>query len=215
MRSYDVIKARQRAIRDQFPEDFGLRIHRAISWLGRAEREQDDPDAAFLFYWISFNAAYAAERDQLGEKDAFRAYLQRLADIDQKRRIYNAVWQRFSGPIRLFLENRHVFGPWWHFQNGLEGYENWEERFTREKARFARALQANDTVSILSMLFDRLYVLRNQLIHGGATWNSRVNRAQIRDGAAILGVLVPVFIELMMDHAHEDWGRPFYPVTEG
>ncbi|MFC6689464.1 hypothetical protein [Jhaorihella thermophila] len=83
------------------------------------------------------------------------------------------------------------------------------------KARFARALQANDAVSILSMLFDRLYVLRNQLIHGGATWNSRVNRAQIRDGAAILGFLVPVFIELMMDHAHEDWGRPFYPVTEG
>lgn len=28
---------------------------------------------------------------------------------------------------------------------------------------------------ILSILFDRLYVLRNQLVHGGATWNSDVN----------------------------------------
>ena len=50
------------------------------------------------------------------------------------------------------------------------------------------------------MVFDRLYVLRNQLVHGGATWNSSVNRAQVRDGAAILGFLLPVFVDLMMDN---------------
>jgi hypothetical protein len=30
-------------------------------------------------------------------------------------------------------------------------------------------------VKILSMLFDRLYVLRDQMTHGGATWNSATN----------------------------------------
>jgi hypothetical protein len=36
----------------------------------------------------------------------------------------------------------------------------------------------------------------------------------VRDGAAILGFLMPVFVDLMMDNPQEDWGRPFYPVVE-
>ena len=26
--------------------------------------------------------------------------------------------------------------------------------------------------------------------------------------------LMPVFVDLMMENPHEDWGRPFYPVVE-
>ena len=48
----------------------------------------------------------------------------------------------------------------------------------------------------------------------GATWNSRVNRDQVRDGAAILAFLMPVFVDVMMDNPGEDWGRPFYPVVQ-
>ncbi len=51
-------------------------------------------------------------------------------------------------------------------------------------------------------------------MHGGSTWNSRVNRDQIRHGAEILGCLVPIMAEIMMDHPHEDWGQPFYRVVE-
>lgn len=76
------------------------------------------------------------------------------------------------------------------------------------------ALKARDTLTILQILFDRLYVLRNQLIHGGATWGGSVNRDQVRDGARILSVLVPTFIELMMDAPDLDWGQPAYPVVE-
>jgi len=43
---------------------------------------------------------------------------------------------------------------------------------------------------------------------------SVVNRAQVRDGTAILAFLMPVFVDLMMDHPQEDWGHPFYPVIE-
>ena len=84
---------------------------------------------------------------------------------------------------------------------------------SRER-RFVRALRARDTVEVLSRVFDRLYVLRNQLVDGGATWNSRVNRDQVRDGAAILAFLLPVFVDVMMDNPGEAWGRPFYPVVQ-
>ena len=82
------------------------------------------------------------------------------------------------------------------------------------KRRFNLALANKDTKVVLSMLFDRLYVLRNQLMHGGSTWNSSINRDQVRDGARILGFLVPIFVELMMDNPDVAWGHPYYPVID-
>ena len=67
---------------------------------------------------------------------------------------------------------------------------------------------------VLRLVFDRLHVLRNRIVLGGATWDSRVNRDQVRGGGAILAFLMPVFVGIMTDNPHEDRGRPFYPVVE-
>lgn len=215
---YAALKTKQRAIRSGFPETMGLRAHRAISWIGRAEACGDDDDARFIFLWIAFNAAYADEREFQpvvpGERAAFVDYFGRLVACDKDRRIYKALWQRFSGPVRMLMENRYVFSPFWQHHNGIGGYEDWENKFSSSSRSFAQAFQTGDSVRVLSFTFDRLYVLRNQLVHGGSTWNSGVNRAQVRDGAAILAFLMPAFVDLMMENPHEDWGRPFYPVVE-
>ena len=42
------LKSKQRAIRDGFPETMGLRVHRAISWIGRGEACVDDDSARLL-----------------------------------------------------------------------------------------------------------------------------------------------------------------------
>jgi len=214
---HSALKTKQRAIREGFPETMGLRVHRAISWIGRAEACGEDSDARFIFLWIAFNAAYADEREfqsASGERAAFADYFGKLVARDESKRIYKALWQRFSGPIRTLMENRYVFNPFWQHHNGIEGFEDWEEKFRSSSRAFAHAFQGGDSAKVLSFVFDRLYVLRNQLVHGGSTWNSGVNRAQVRDGAAILGFLIPVFVDLMMDTPEEDWGRPFYPVID-
>lgn len=69
-----------------------------------------------------------------------------------------------------------------------------------------------DTSRVLAIVLSRIYTLRNQLIHGGATWNSSVKRDQIRDCSKILGRLVPIVIEIMLDNPQELWGQPCYPV---
>lgn len=216
--SHATLKAKQRAIRADFPRTMGLRAHRAISWVGRAEACGEDDDARFIFLWIAFNAAYADEQEfqavAPGERAAFVDYFGRLVALDGDQRIYKALWQRFSGPVRMLMENRYVFNPFWQYHNGIDGFEDWEDRFKISARSFAQAFQAGDSVRVLSFVFDRLYVLRNQLVHGGATWSSSVNRAQVRDGAAILGFLMPVFIDIMMDNPNENWGKPFYPVVE-
>ena len=66
---------------------------------------------------------------------------------------------------------------------------------------------------MLYEIFIRLYTLRNQLMHGGATWNSSVNRAQVRDGRALLARVLPVMLGVMMNHPAQFEGRPFYPVV--
>src|SRR5262245_27967346 len=181
--SFASLKAKQRALRAAFPESLGLRVHRAISWLGRAEAEKTDADVRFILLWVAFNSAYASEIDTDGsnERKSFKAFFDALVSLDASHRIYDAVWQRFSQEIRLLLANRYVFAPFWYKQNGLEGHDDWEERLAASQRQIATAMKQFDTSRILLVVFDRLYVLRNQLVHGGATWNSSINRAQVRD----------------------------------
>lgn len=52
------------------------------------------------------------------------------------------------------------------------------------------------------------------MIHGGATWDSSVNRDQVRDCVGFMGKLVPLVIEVMLDHPETLWGNACYPVVE-
>jgi hypothetical protein len=213
---FESLKEKQRSLRDGFSTELTLRVHRGLSWYGRACNEQDDADVRFILLWIAFNAAYASDLDvDVGnDRDKFRLFFKTLVELDREDRIYGLVWKRFSNEIRMLLDNRYVFAPFWAHQNGVPGNADWEERLARSKHAVGRAIGAHDTPTILSILFDRLYVLRNQLIHGGATWCSKVNRDQVRDGAAILNNLVPIFIDTMMDNPQHPWGMPFYPVVD-
>ena len=209
------LKDKQRQLREGFSDSLGLRVHRAISWLARASEESDDPDAAFVFLWIAFNSAYSQDIGiayHVSEKGRFKSFLSTLLAFDTSDRIYDVVWTRFPHEIRLVLENQYVFGPFWNHLNGVEGNEDWAERLETSVRKAKLALSEKDTERVLSELFDRLYVLRNQMIHGGATWNGAINRAQVQDGSAILGSLLPIFVDLMMDHPEHPWKEAIYPV---
>lgn len=214
---YESLKARHRAEREAQHQHLALRLHRSLSWLHAAEQMTGDPDGRFIFLWIAFNAAYATEiddREGLSEQSAFRAFLERLVRLDQEGTIAELVWNEFSGSIRLLLDNQYVFQDFWSFQNGSMTEEEWRRRFNGARRAAQRALAERDTVTLLSIVLHRIYVLRNQLVHGGATWNGSVNRNQIRDCVALLGKLVPVVIETMMDHPEASWGAPAYPVVD-
>ena len=81
------------------------------------------------------------------------------------------------------------------------------------QARIRSAPGRQETPLTLTLLFDRLCVLRNQVLHSGATWNSSVNCNQVRGGAAIMGFLVPISVKVMMDHTGERFGGNHYPVV--
>ena len=211
------LKARQRTLRDGFPPSLGLRVHRALSWLHRAEQEPDDHDARFIFLWLAFNAAYAQEfhnRGDFSETRLLLKFLSRLIDADRERLLYELVWQRYPNSVRLLIDNHYVYQPFWDWVNSYISEAEWRDRFRRSRTSAHRALGRMNTKKLFAVTFERLYVLRNQVLHGGATWNSSVNRAQIRDGANILGDVVPIVIHLMMENAQGLWGEACYPVVE-
>jgi len=212
---FQVLKQRHRQERESQHPNLRLRVHRALSWLDRAE-QADDLDGRFIFFWIAFNAAYATEIDEqrrLSEQETFKAFLEKLCALDKKKRIDALVWQEFSGSIRVLLDNPYVFQSFWDHQSGKIDETNWKNRFAGGKRAAQQALASGNTPILLGVLFNRLYTLRNQLIHGGATWNGAINRGQLRDCTSLLGKLVPVIIALMMDSPDTLWGDACYPVV--
>lgn len=214
--NFEQLKKRHRTLREHSPTNLNLRVHRALSWLQRAEMAEDE-DGRFIFLWIAFNAAYATEIDEqyrLSEQATFRHFLEKLCELDERKQIDDLVWQVFSGPIRVLLDTPFVLQGFWDFHSGKIGETQWKEQLTQGKRMAAQALSSGNTPLLLGVVFARLYTLRNQLMHGGATWNSSVNRKQLRDCASLLGRLVPLIIDLMMTHPDTLWGDACYPVVE-
>ena len=115
--SGDYLLQREESERDSYPNNLRLRVHRAVSWIRRAEEaaRNSDPDIAFTCYWIAFNAAYARyTADAEGKaRERFGEYFSRLLALDEAHTIHKAIWDRFSVSIRGLLENRYVFEPFW------------------------------------------------------------------------------------------------------
>ena len=214
---YSKLKELHRLKRDNYTDEFSIRIHRSLSWIGRAEKKNEDIDARFIFYWIAFNSAYSAIQTSQyfdTERRIYKDFFEKILKYDKNEHVYNAIWKEFSGSVRSLLNNQYIFGPFWNFQNGHEGFDDWEVKFNESKSIALKALQNKNTLMILEILFDRLYTLRNQILHGGATWNSKVNRLQVQDGQSIIGFLIPNFLQIMMDNQNENWGKLVFPVVE-
>jgi hypothetical protein len=162
--THAALKQRHRRERDGLPANLNLRVHRALSWLDRAERQDDDPDGRFIFLWIAFNAAYATdidERYRVPEQQTFVAFLQKLIDLDlADRRIEHVVWDEFTDSIRLLIDNRFVYQDFWSYHNGKLDEAEWTRRFVAAKRMARHALGRRDTATVLSVALSRLYTLR-------------------------------------------------------
>ena len=195
----------------RFPDEL-LRIYRAIRWMERAEKETADPDAAFIFYWIAFNAAYARDiPENFSEQEEFETFIGKITLVDKRNVIADYVIRKNRKTVLNLVKNQYVFRDFWIHHHDYSRAANWRRKLNDSVRHTRYQLDRGDAAGVLATLFDRLYVLRNQLVHGGATWNSSVNRRQVQDGARIMGFLVPAFVDLMMDKAERFDDPPYYP----
>ena len=209
------LRARFRAQPDLYQEPYRVRVHRALSWLKRALREHGDDDARFIFLWIAFNAAYAHEfGGDTDERNLLQAFFTRLVEADTESHLQSTLFDRYSGPVRTLIDNCYVFAPFWRALRDHDASGSWEETFARSKQAAMKSLLDKDTVRLLCIVFDRLYILRCQLVHGGSTWNSEVNRAQLRDGVRLMESLLPTMLDLMIRNPGLELGAIAFPVVK-
>ena len=200
---------------EHIPEELGIRLHRSISWLQCAEQQEKDPDLMFITQWIAFNACYAMDMNSQSsktEREKFKGFISTLVRLDHEQRIFNILWQKFSGPVKILIENEYVFRGFWDFQRG--DAKEWKKAFEKSNEDAIRYMSANNVGGVLEILLDRLYILRNQLMHGGATYKSKLNRKSVKDGSRILEMLIPIIVEIILENPEEDWGKLLFPVVQ-
>ena len=206
------------------------RKRRARSWLERSKevarrredtRNEEEKSGSyyeeFVFLWIAFNAAYGYDMpdEDASEREKFNNFLREIIKRDGEQSIYNILWNTYSGPIRILLNEKHAFKYFWEWVRGNHG-ESWHREIEYNKKDAERKLMRRDVHGVLRIVFDRLYVLRNQILHGGATFANGWGRKHVRDGSRIMAVLVPAILTIMekdigMDADSKVWGRVAYP----
>lgn len=216
MHILQLIEQKFKIQRANFDDDFRLRIHRSISWLKKAKNASDD-DTRFIALWIAFNAAYANElTGELAiEKETFIDFITKICELDQNKLLETIIRNNLSESIIFLLENRYTFQPFWHGLRTKTAQERWKKTMKERNQKAIKAIENKNVRGLLVFTFERLYTLRNQIFHGGATYRSSANREQLNASCHILTAITPIIISIMLENPNENaWGRPYYPFVK-
>ena len=186
-------------------------------------KDAEGYDAACIFYWISLNAAYAQDipvnltkGKKWTDSEGFKKFADKVVERDTNNSLAGLIFEHNREILLRLTEDIYLYKDFWLARNQTLSGQHWKSRFEKERKSALQHLMSKDhrrVRDILPIIFDSLYVLRNQLIHGGATWQSSVNRDQVEMGGKILSFLVPTFVSIMIENASADWGPCFYQPT--
>ena len=210
----EIYKSKQAENSDQF----NLRIHRGLSWFKKAILLNDDLDLQLISLWISFKAIYAQDVqniDFVQDDNTFRGFLSEILQSDQEHKIDQLIWGKFSQPITRMIDSPYVLQSFWDYQNQKISQTAWRDAFEKKKNNVYQAIQSKDTFSLLWIIFNRLDVAQNQILKGGATYNSVLNREQLQDICSVFSAILSAFIYILLENPNIfNLTKPFYPMQQ-
>jgi hypothetical protein len=165
--------------------------------------------------WISFNAAYARlieEQSTANERDRYEQFLRLMVVADRKRQLSALLFSDFADSLTRLIENQYVSFDYWQHQLYPDRSISWESEFSKSIRRAEKAVREQDILPYLMIVLSRVQVLRNQIMHGAATYGSGTNREQVRDATHFMRQFVPMMLEIMLVDPEQDWGEVMYPV---
>jgi hypothetical protein len=193
-----------------------IRIHRACKALQVAESldavesNEDAPDAGLVFRWVALNALYGSWDEGKGMPTSDRTAVDRftsdLCRIDAEGRM-QATLQAIAEPAKELLASPFLHTHFWKDPE-------WEHvrPKRRNAAKFRDELRENRPSAGLYSVLMAIYFLRCQIIHGGATIGSRMNRVTVEPAAEILCVIAGQAVAIVIDHWSEmNFGPLCYP----
>jgi hypothetical protein len=203
-------KDRLNALRDEHPT--AIRVHRAFSWLAGIEELNDDQhaDQRLLYQWIAFNALYGqaqqGQPDMPPDRANWQSFLRRVLELDGRRRLIDML--KTHKPLVLCILGDEFLSK--YFWQDPSAERAGRAKRTRQFAE--RWYAEHDYGQLLLETMDRVYLLRCQLVHGGATMGGKLNRKLLRHCNVFLGWLMPAILQVWVDFGADlDWGPMAYP----
>ena len=205
------------AVMNEHREDLTpLRLTRVNSWLDRA-RATDLETEKFLFYWIAFNAAYAnatPEASVFTERDIFNHFIDRIVERDKEGQLDQVLWNIFPNHVRILMSNKYSCLFFWADQMSEKDQYDWREAMEKECSALNRAFSKGDTAKVLKIIFGRLYVLRNRIVHGGMIFENSYNQKILENAAWLMESVMTEVVKIMSDPQYS-WGLPLYSLRMG
>jgi hypothetical protein len=175
----------------------------------RASDCGDHLDGQFIFGWIALNALYGQRRSE-GEpsrdRNDLHVFLGHIVSCGRDVTVALAdALANLKADAELLLESEFLYEEYW-----IGDTNSLAVKIDRASERL-RSWPNRESARDLIDLFDRLYLLRNQLFHGSSKDGSGANRASIEPAVRILSKLVPVFCSALSSSVDENWGPLPYP----
>ena len=215
---------------EQIKEDNDTRFRRAGAWLKEANG-QSEPPAKFVFSWIAFNAQFAdkSAREKWEKEGRKRpldlimicSFVDRIVACGNGEILVAAI-DAVKPSMREIFHLPQTYHGFWDKPSSLRIPETecteaqWKSHFHREVSKcykqLSEALAGREAGPVLKHIFDRLYVVRNQVFHGGHSRSKgqSLGYTQIRHGAEVLVKMTQCFQEVMAERMDkfpkEDWG---------
>ena len=189
-----------------------IRIHRALSWLQRVEQieEGTDLDLVLVCQWIAFNSLYGqwdeTRREPRADRDCSRRFLDRILELDPDGQVEEILIEH-KRLVMSLLDDEYLSSFFWQEPSARRAGQSKKAKYDARTWYLEKRWPM-----VLDRLIERVYLMRCQLIHGAATFGSRLNRTSLRRCATMLGHLLPAVLLVMIDRgADESWGPMCYP----
>ena len=211
-------KERLAAIQSDHPT--AVRVHRAFSWLGLTETldAESQADLVLIHQWIAFNALYGQwdenQREPVADRQSWQSFLAKVVKLDASQQLVTVLTDH-KRLVMAILGNAYLNRCFWSDGDAADGGLQDPKRHERGRFKAQSWYVERRWLLVLEQLLERVYLLRCQLVHGAATFNSRLNRDAMKHCTTMLRHLLPALLSVLIEHgADEDWGPLCYPPLE-
>lgn len=182
-------------------EENRIRLHRAFSWLERAERcGEPQLDDRYLAQWAAL-MALASRWDEgrgapVAERTALAAFVRQVFATDHDG-VMPATLERERALVASVFSDRYL----------ARHFDAVDARALLERRRFDR---------VASMVLERCALVHAQLAQGGATYGSRENRTVLKRSSMALERISLGAVQVFINHGYaDDWGGLCWPPARG
>lgn len=176
------------------------RVRRCLSWMKRAiELTPEDTPPRFVDLWIGLNALYGSRPYDPGfkpdEKRDFLHLFRKVMYADRADRKVPGLAKRIERRACGLIENPHLWYEFWRGDHALL------KRAMEERQRYcAEAYESGNFEKVFAYLFERLYILRNQIMHGSSSQLTTKSQDALGPALVVLEDVLSVFLDVLLTH---------------